>query len=258
VAQPAILAASIAALRALEEAAGPLPASAAGGLSLGEYSALVAAGAIDFAEAVRLVQRRGRYMQEACDAAPGTMYSVIGLADDAVEEACRKGSAANDPPVWPANYNSPGQVVISGGSLAAAAAAALCKEAGARKVLELSVAGAFHTPLMQPAADRLADDLAHVEFTPTAFPVMSNVTGQPHGSPGEIRAALACQVTHPVRWVACARSLTGAGVRRFVEAGPGRVLKGLLRRIDESCTCDCIGETAEVRAYAEGLSDDPE
>jgi [acyl-carrier-protein] S-malonyltransferase len=258
VAQPAILTASVAALRALEEEADQLPVRAAGGLSLGEYTALVAAGAIAFEEAVGLVQRRGRYMQEACEATPGAMYSVIGLADEVVEEACRRASVETEPGVWPANYNSPGQVVISGGEEAAAVAAGLCTEAGARKVIELKVAGAFHTPLMQPAAERLAEDLAAVDFASPAFAVVSNVTGEPHGGPREIRELLARQVTEPVRWVACARRLAATGLRSFVEVGPGRVLKGLLRRIDDSCTCDCVGDTSEARAYVRELSTDKE
>jgi [acyl-carrier-protein] S-malonyltransferase len=251
IAQPAILTASIAVLRALEEAAGRVPVAAAGGLSLGEYSALVAAEAIGFEDAVGLVRRRGRYMQDACEASPGAMYSVIGLEDAPVEEACLKATAAAAQGVWPANYNSPGQVAISGGLEAASAAADLCREAGARKVIELKVAGAFHTPMMAPAAQRLAEDLATVQITPPACPVVSNVTGVPHGGPDDIREALARQITEPVRWVACARSLVRAGAGRFLELGPGRVLKGLLRRIDESCTCDAIGGTDEVRAWAQ-------
>lgn len=250
IAQPAILTVSIASLRAVAEAAGPVEAVAAAGLSLGEYSALVAAGALEFREAVGLMQRRGLYMQQACDAHPGAMYSIIGLEDSQVAQACQTARQETGGGVWPANYNSPGQVVISGEDKAARAAADLCTELGARRAVRLNVAGAFHSQLMQPAADRLAADLAEVRIDRPAYPIVSNVTGQPTDDPEEIRGLLVRQMTRPVRWLDGMRWLIGRGVREYYEIGPGRVLQGLLKRTDRSVTCLSIGSVQDVQAYA--------
>lgn len=255
VAQPAILTVSIAALRAMAEAAGAAPQPpAAAGLSLGEYSALVAADCLSFADAVQLVQRRGRYLQEACDALPGAMYSVIGLEDARVEQACREGRHETGQGVWPANYNCPGQLVISGQEEAAAAAVRACTALGARKAVRLRVAGAFHTEMMQPAADKLAADLETVELRRPRFPVVANVTAEPVNEPDQVRDLLVRQITSPVRWQRCVEWFLAQGVAEFYEVGPGRVLQGLLKRTDRSASCTVVNGAAHVQAYAQGPS----
>ncbi len=255
VAQPAILTVSVAALRAMAEATGgSLEATAAAGLSLGEYSALVAAEALDFGAAVRLVRHRGAYMQEACDANPGTMYSIIGLEDAQVEQACQTARSKTGSGVWPANYNCPGQVVISGEEAAALEASEACVALGARRAIQLNVAGAFHTPLMQPAADELRPELAQVEVRKPRYPVVANVTGQPVSEPEEIRALLAQQITSPVRWLDCMRWLLSQGTKQFCEIGPGRVLQGLMKRTDASATCTCVAGADDVRALAKSAT----
>jgi [acyl-carrier-protein] S-malonyltransferase len=247
VAQPAILAMSIAALRAYEEASGaPVGAAVAAGLSLGEYTALVAAGALPLRDAVRLVRARGTFMQEACEANPGVMYSIIGLDDAVVEEACRQASEETGDGAWPANYNSPGQLVISGQTAATARAAELCKEAGARRALQLQVAGAFHTPLMQAAADKLAAELAATDIAVPDCPVVANVTGEPVDGADDIRRLLTAQVTSPVRWTSCMSWCLGRGIAEFAEFGPGRVLSGLLRRIDRNAVCTTINSVESL------------
>lgn len=251
VAQPAILTVSVAALRALGQAGAAPPAAGAAGLSLGEYTALVATGAIEFRAAVRLVRARGIYMQEACDVNPGAMYSIIGLEDRAVEQVCRTAARETGGGVWPSNYNCPGQLVISGQEEPTARAAALCQEAGARRAIRLNVAGAFHTPLMQLAADKLARKLEKTPIQDPRCPVPANVTGRPAAGAHEIRELLVRQVTHPVRWTDCMRHLIGAGITEFYEVGPGRVLRGLLRRIDSACNCTSIGKAQDVAAWAE-------
>ena len=248
--QPAIMTVSVAALKAIaEEMGGGAPrVSAAAGLSLGEYSALVAAEAMDFADAVRLVYHRGRYMQEACELNPGAMYSIIGLEDAQVEDACRKVREQEGGRVWPANYNNPGQLVISGEREAAARAAALCAEMGARRAVQLKVTGAFHTPLMQPAADKLARELEHVAIREPAFPVIANTTAQPLAGPQQIRRQLARQVTNPVLWSLSMQWCISRGLEEFLEPGPGRVLKGILKRIDPSRKCVTVNGAEDVRA----------
>jgi len=256
IAQPAILTASIAALRAVEEELGqPLAAAAAAGLSLGEYTALVAAGSLEFPDAVRLVHRRGLFMQQACEANPGVMYSVLGLSDEQVEAACAEARQRTGGKVWPANYNCPGQLVISGEEEAARAAAELCSQAGARRAVRLKVAGAFHTPLMAPAAERLGEELERVQFRPPAFPVISNVTARPASGPEEIARLLLEQVTSPVRWTASMRRLLEGGVRQFLEIGPGQVLRGLLRRIEPACQCLGVSGAGQVGEAAAALRD---
>lgn len=248
--QPAILTVSIALLRALEEELdSPLSPLAAAGLSLGEYSALVAAGALSLPDAMRLTHARGTYMQQACDANPGTMFSIISLEDQQVEEACRRVREEEDGRVWPANYNCPGQVVISGEEDAAARAAELCTEAGARRAIQLKVAGAFHSPLMQPAADKLEEKLQQTPFTQPDYPVLANVTGDPVEDPDQIRDLLARQVTSPVRWSASMNWCVEQGAEKFIELGPGRVLRGLLRRIDRSLDCTSVNALDKVQNF---------
>jgi len=257
VSQPAILTMSVATLRAMAEAAGAEPSAiAAAGLSLGEYTALVAAGALDFADAVRLVRHRGAFMQEACDANPGAMYSIIGLEAPQVEQACAR-VREDGGSVWPANYNSPGQLVISGEAAAAERAADECSRMGARRAIRLNVAGAFHSPMMQPAAEKLAPLLAQTEIRAPHCPVVTNVTGRPTEDPEEIRELLVRQVTSPVRWADSMRWFVAQGVTQCFEIGPGRVLQGLLRRTDRSCKCSSIGSAEDVRAYAESAGAAP-
>ncbi len=255
VAQPAILTVSIAALRAMARQAGGEPAmQATAGLSLGEYSALVAAGALEFADAVRLVRKRGLYMQQACEANPGTMYSILGLEDEAVEQACEEARRKSAGGVWPANYNCPGQLVISGDEEATAVAAALCSERGARRAVQLNVAGAFHTPLMQQAAEKLAPELEATQFRAPSVPVVANVSGRPVEGPDEVRGLLLRQVVRPVRWADCMRWMLARGITSYAEVGPGQVLQGLLRRIDASCACRSVGGADDVRSWAQERS----
>jgi len=253
VTQPAILTVSVAALRALEELAGGLPKPvAAAGLSLGEYTALVAAGALPFGEAARLVRLRGQYMREACEANPGTMYSILGLADEQVEQACERARERAGG-VWPANYNCPGQLVISGEEEACRVAAELCAQAGARRALRLNVGGAFHTELMRPAAERMKQALAGAAISRAACPVVSNVTARPVTDPAEIRRLLVEQVTRPVLWHKSMQWLAAQGVGDFYEVGPGRVLQGLLKRIAPELNCFTVGSAEDVQAAAERL-----
>jgi [acyl-carrier-protein] S-malonyltransferase len=253
VCQPAILTASIAVLRAIESEAGcRMPVSGAAGLSLGEYTALVAGGAVEFTDAVHLVHARGVYMHEACEETHGTMYSIIGLQDEQVEDICSKVQAEGGK-VWPANYNAPGQVVISGEVEAAARAANRCKEAGAKRTVQLKVAGAFHTPLMQPAAGKLVRKLAETAFHKPAFPVVSNTTAEPIVGPENIRDLLARQLTFPVRWSASMQWFIAGGPAQYYEVGPGRVLTGLLKRIDAAQPCMAIVTASDVETVARTL-----
>lgn len=244
--QPAILVTSIALLEALAER-GEDPtrlAQAAAGLSLGEYTALYFAGSLAFEDAVMLVRRRGALMQQAAEASAGGMVSLIGADEAQAKELCEKAAAGE--PLVPANLNCPGQIVISGAATACARATALAEELRFRAV-PLKVAGAFHSPLMQPAADRLADVLAKTEIKPPRIPVMSNVTGKPHGDPDSIRTLLQQQVTSAVRWQTCVEYLLAQGYDRFVEVGPNRVLTGLMRKIDRKARIVCINSQEAIQ-----------
>ena len=230
VSQPAIFATGVACHAAATEA-GVLPEAAGyAGLSLGEYTALHLAGCFDFETGLRLVQARGRYMQEAALARPGGMVSLIGADEQQALELCHDNAGGHA--LVPANFNSPGQIVVSGTRDGCDRLAAAAEKAGLRAV-PLKVAGAFHSPLMEDAADRLADDLGQVEFRPPAKPVWANVTAEPHGEPEEIKKLLVAQVTAPVRWSQTIEKLAGAADGpAFVELAPGRVLTGLLKKID--------------------------
>ena len=246
--QPSILTVSIAAARALDAALaakGIAPALAAGH-SLGEYSAHVAAGTLSFADAVRAVRLRGRYMQEAVPAGEGAMAAILGLDPGLIKVICEQvedqltplpkspeaaGFNANLAVVSAANLNSPGQTVISGATAAVQRAAALCKEAGAKRTVMLPVSAPFHCALMRPAQDSLARDLAALEFRDPAFPVAANVSATLVSTGKAAREALIAQVTGAVRWVECIELLLGQGATHFVEVGPGRVLSGLMRQI---------------------------
>jgi [acyl-carrier-protein] S-malonyltransferase len=229
--QPAILAVSIAAWRALAARMELAPAMAAGH-SLGEYSALVAAGAIPYPDALRAVRARGGFMQAAVAEGVGTMAAVLGLAAEEVKRACADAAKDSDSlVVAAANLNGPDQTVISGHARAVERAGALCKERGAKRVLPLPVSAPFHCALMEPAAKRMAAVLELVPITPPRFPVVSNVTAAPNREAERIRPLLLEQITAPVRWNESVQAMVAAGVTRFLEIGPGQVLSGLIRRI---------------------------
>jgi len=234
ISQPAILTCSMAGLAAM----GNPPAAAAAGLSLGEYTALVAAGAIEFDQAVPLVHDRGRYMQEACGRRPGTMASIIALDRPKVDQAIREASPAGTVAV--ANVNCPGQIVISGEAGAVDKACELAKQLGAKMAIKLNVAGAFHSPLMEPARLKLVERLKSVDIREPRLIVVSNVTGLPIRTPAEIRDHLARQVTSSVLWEDSMRHLLGMGIREFAEIGPGKVLAGLMKRIEPAAAVNNV------------------
>ncbi len=243
VTQPALLAAGVAAWSSWLAADGPAPACMAGH-SLGEYTALVAAGAIGFADAVALVAERGRLMQSALPAGEGAMAAVLGLDDETVREVCQR--AAGDAVCEAVNYNAPGQVVIAGNAAAVERASEAAGEAGARRVVPLAVSVPSHCALMRGAAEALADELEKVEITAPEIPVIHNVDGRPRTEPGAIRAALAEQLYSPVRWVDSVRNMQADGVDRLLEMGPGKVLTGLSRRIDRKLEALPVFDTATL------------
>jgi [acyl-carrier-protein] S-malonyltransferase len=247
-AQPAILAHSVAVWRVLE-ARRPLSVAVAAGHSLGEFSAYVAAGSLGFADAVRTVRRRGELMFRSGQERPGTMAAVLGLEDAAAEELCREASGAGEGVVVAANYNAPGQVVISGDEAAVRRAAELAREAGAKRVLPLNVSGAFHSPLMDVAQEGLREQLDAVALRDPAFPVVSNVSARPVRDADEARRLLVEQLTSPVRWVASTQAMLGQGTREFVEVGPGNVLGGLLKRVDRSAAVRSLGTAADLDGF---------
>jgi [acyl-carrier-protein] S-malonyltransferase len=228
--QPAILAVSVAAWRVLA-AQGVEPALAAGH-SLGEWSAHVAAGTLSFADAVRSVKARGRAMQRAVPAGEGAMAAILSLDPALVAEACREAAQETGLAVSAANFNSPGQTVISGALAAVENASALAKIKGARRAVMLPVSAPFHCALMQPAQEEVARVLGALALSDPRFPVAANVTGGLVATAGEVRDALTRQVTGAVRWVECIKTLAGAGAELFIEVGPGKVLCGLLKQID--------------------------
>lgn len=224
----------------------------ASGLSLGEYTALCAAGVFTLAEGLRLVKSRGGLMQDACDKRPGTMASVLGLEEDICREACAEASETTEKTVVVANLNSPGQVVISGDVEAVAAASERLKEAGAKRVVPLKVAGAFHSPLMADAAVGLKAALRTVCFQDPDFPVVMNVTGKPAGDAATVPDLLEKQLTGTVRFADCLRALTGLGAEELWELGPGKVLSGLARRTVGDVPARNVSTSAGVKALAEG------
>lgn len=232
--QPAILTVSVAAQRVLAEK-GVQPQYAAGH-SLGEYSAHVAAGTLSFADAVRAVSKRGKYMQEAVPVGAGAMAAILALGLGPLEEACRQAQHETGGTVSPANINSPDQIVISGSKAAVERGAELAKEKGAKRAVMLPVSAPFHCSLMQPAQDRLATDLLTLQFSRPRIPVVTNIDGALIQDAEEARNALIRQVTGAVQWVLSIQALVAAGVQTFVEVGPGKVLTGLLRQIDRSRT----------------------
>jgi [acyl-carrier-protein] S-malonyltransferase len=232
--QPAILTVSVAGQRVLAEEG--IRAQFVAGHSLGEYSAHVAAETLSFTDAVRTVARRGKYMQEAVPVGVGAMAAILALALEPLEAACRQAAEETGGTVSPANINSPDQIVISGGKSAVERAAELAKEKGAKRAVMLPVSAPFHCALMQPAQDRLAQDLRALQFSPPRLPVVTNVDARLIRSAEESRDALVRQVTGAVQWVRSIQILIAAGVQTFVEVGPGKVLSGLLRQIDRSKT----------------------
>lgn len=231
--QPALLTAGVAVWRAWQAVGGPTPALLAGH-SLGEYTALVAAGALDFTAAVKLVEFRGQAMQAAVPDGQGAMAAILGLDDADIAAACAE--AAQGEVVSPVNYNSPGQVVIAGAAAAVARAVDACKTRGAKRAVPLPVSVPSHCSLMQPAAEQLAERLAGVALATPRIPVLHNVDVQTHADAEGIRAALVAQLHNPVRWVEIVQALAQAGVGTLLEGGPGKVLAGLTRRIDKELT----------------------
>ena len=247
--QPAILSVSVAAYRVLAEQ-GVRPDFVAGH-SLGEYSALVAAGALDFADAAKLVRRRGEYMQSAVPEGVGAMAAILGLAPAQVAELCRK--AAGGQVVAPANLNSPEQTVISGDAAAVKSAVELASASGAKRAVMLAVSAPFHSVLMAPAAQRLETDLRATKFHPLRIPLVTNADAEITTSGDEARDSLIRQVTLPVRWEESVRELIEQGVSTFVEVGPGRVLTGLLRQIDRSIHVFNVEDDKSLHATLEKL-----
>lgn len=245
-AQPAILTHSVAVYRIVASRLGDVAFAA--GHSLGEFSAYVAAGALRFDDAVRTVRLRGELMYRSGEARPGTMAAILGLDDGAVEAVCRDASTETEVCV-PANYNSPGQLVISGDVKAVERAVELAKAAGARRAVQLNVSGAFHSPLMAVAESGLAERLGQVTLERPAFPVVSNVTAEPVDDAATARRLLIQQLTSPVRWTSCMRTILDAGVNRFFELGPGSVLSGLLKRIDRGAEAVTLGTAEEIEAF---------
>ena len=249
--QPAICTVSVAALRVLAER-GVTPHVTAGH-SLGEYAANVAAGSLAFADAVRTVRERGRFMQEAVPPGQGAMAAVLGLSSEEAARACQDTAAETQAIVSAANFNSPEQTVISGETAAVERAAALSKERGAKRVIMLQVSAPFHCALMQPAQDRLAELLRGLTFEAPGIPVAVNVDAALVREPEKLRDALIRQVTGAVRWVESIRLLMAEGPVRFVEVGPGKVLSGLMRQIDRAQICLNVEDEASLEKAVQGL-----
>ena len=243
--QPAILTVSVAALRVIEQETGLAPAFAAGH-SLGEYSALVSAGALSFADAVRVVRKRGAFMQEAVPVGEGAMAAILGLDGEPLEEICRE--AAQGKVVSPANFNSPGQVVIAGHAEAVDRAIELAKARGAKRALPLPVSAPFHCSLMVPAGERLKEILESVVVSPLNIPVVSNAEAAPNAEASRVKDLLVAQVSAPVRWEESVRIMVGLGVKRFIEIGPGKVLAGLVKRIDKGVEAQSVSDVAGLKS----------
>lgn len=227
--QPAILTASVAALRVLEEKG--IKAQVAAGHSLGEYSALVAAGAIAFVDAVRVVRKRGQYMQEAVPVGEGGMAAVLGMASEKIVEICRQVEQESGEAVQAVNFNCPGQVVIAGSTEGVQKAIVALKAGGARRAMALPVSAPFHSTLMQPAADKLAEELNNITFKDALFPVVANVTAQEETGATEIKEMLIKQAASPVLWETSMQNMSTNGVDVFIEVGPGKVLTGFTKKI---------------------------
>jgi [acyl-carrier-protein] S-malonyltransferase len=251
--QPAILTTSLALWAALRAAAPRIDSLVVcgAGHSLGEYSALVAAGALEFEDAVRTVRRRGRYMQEAVPVGQGAMAAVLGATLEAVEALCR--AAAGGDVLAPANLNAPDQIVVAGSAAAVQRMIPMAKEHGARRVIELPVSAPFHCALMRPAQDRLGADLETLVLRDASFPVVSNVSAAPETRADRLRGALEAQVTSPVRWVETVAQLRALGAGTQIEVGPGKVLSGLARRIDPDMKVLNVEDPASLEATLRAL-----
>jgi len=245
--QPAILTTSVAAFRVLQAETG-LTADFLAGHSLGEYSALVAAGALGFADAVRTVRARGTFMQEAVPVGEGAMAAMLGIEPAVLAEICAE--AAQGEVVSPANFNSPGQIVIAGNTGAVNRAIEIAKAKGFRKAMLLPVSAPFHSSLMVPAGERLAEVLAAVAVGDLVAPVVTNVEATPNSDKGRVKELLVRQVSAPVLWDASVREMVSLGVTRFVEIGPGKVLSGLVKRIEKEAGTANVEDTAGIRALA--------
>ncbi|OEE67700.1 [acyl-carrier-protein] S-malonyltransferase [Enterovibrio norvegicus FF-33] len=243
--QPALLTASVAIWRVWLEQGGAQP-SVMAGHSLGEYSALVCAGVIDFKQAVKLVELRGELMQEAVPAGVGAMSAIIGLDNDAIAKACE--DAAQGQVVSPVNFNSPGQVVIAGNKEAVERANVLCKDAGAKRALPLPVSVPSHCALMKPAADKLAVALESIDFSAPSIPVINNADVAAETDPAAIKRALVHQLYGPVRWTESVEKMAGQGVALLLEMGPGKVLTGLAKRIDRNLNAAAVNDPASLEA----------
>lgn len=246
VTQPALLTASVALWRLWRARGGGDPVAMAGH-SLGEYSALVCADALEFEDAVRLVQLRGRLMQRAVPEGQGAMAAILGLDDGDVAACC----AAVDGVVSPANFNAPGQIVIAGASAAVDAAIERCKAQGAKRAIRLAVSVPSHCALMKPVAEEFAAAVGAVSLRAPRVPVVQNVDGTVSTSPDEVRARLVRQLSEPVRWTRCIEAMSALGVRTFVECGPGRVLAGLVKRIDRTASTQGLADAA---SFAQALA----
>ena len=236
VTQPAVFLHSVIKAISLGEEFKP---SMVAGHSLGEFSALVAAGALNFEDGLRLVYARAMALQKACEAAPSTMAAIVGLPDDKIEEICAEVSKEGSV-VVPANYNCPGQLVISGNVEAINEACEKLKAAGAKRALPLKVGGAFHSPLMQPAKDELQAAIEKTEFSAPQCPVYQNVDGKPHTDPADIKTNLIAQLTSSVRWTSCVQNMIADGADDFTECGPGKALQGMIGRIDKNVAVNGI------------------
>ncbi|MDY0291695.1 MAG: ACP S-malonyltransferase [Desulfuromonadaceae bacterium] len=247
--QPAILTTSIAALRVLQHETG-LNADLLAGHSLGEYSALVAAGALDFADAVKIVRQRGTFMQEAVPDGKGAMAAVLGVDAETLAQICAEAAQweGKDEIVTPANFNAPGQIVIAGHTTAVERALAIASERGAKRALRLPVSAPFHCPLMLPAGERLQSELEQVVINPLNIPVVSNVEASAYTDASKTIDLLVRQVSAPVRWDESVNAMISQGVVRFIEVGPSKVLCGLIRRIERKIPCANIEDIKSLKA----------
>ncbi len=245
VTQPALLAASFAIFQVLKSQSANLPHYLAGH-SLGEYSALVCAGVLSFEDGIKLVEARGQFMQQAVPEGVGAMYAIIGLDDAKVIQACEQAQDETQQIVSAVNFNSPGQIVIAGNAEAAEKAAVLCKEAGAKRALPLAVSVPSHCALMKPAANKLAELFKTIEFTPPSIGVINNVDVAIESNVQDIKSALLRQLYNPVRWTETVQKLSALGVSQIHEIGPGKVLTGLIKRIDKSLSCDAVNNAETV------------
>jgi [acyl-carrier-protein] S-malonyltransferase len=250
--QPVLLSSSVALWRAWLEQGGQRPVIMAGH-SLGEFSALVCAGALDFADAVQLVRQRGAFMQTAVPVGEGAMAAIIGLDDDVIDQVCNDAAARSGRVVAAVNFNSPGQVVIAGHAAAVDEAILLLKEAGAKRAVPLPVSAPFHTELMKPAGERLAEVVANLAVRSPQIPVVHNVHAATESDPQRIKALLVEQIYSPVQWTRCVETIAGAGATNIVECGPGKVLSGLSRRIDKSLQSFSLEEPDELLATLAAL-----